>query len=240
MFFADRWSYGLQAIVALGLLAACGDKESTTARQEDASRELALYESMFVKHANNPEPEARIAFLSGFSFLPPQGENWIEGPRKPEPDPNNYGLAHRLSFSKLLPQNDERGPHTVLANIFTMRVTRQNKELDPKEFIRFRMRVAMASDKVVKDSKVVSQKAELDDTLGYQCFRYDAVFENLGVVGFRGVPFKIDNHVMECIAPSRNFVVRMQYGQMTPPDVESIDITQEGEGFLKSLQFTSQ
>jgi hypothetical protein len=194
---------------------------------------------MFVKYANNPEPEGRITFLSGFSFLPPQGENWIEGPRKPEPDPNNFGLVHRLAFAKLLPQNEERGPHTVLANIFTMRVTRQNKELEPKEFMRFRMRVTLASDRVVKNSKVVSQKADLDETLGYHCFRYDAEFENLGVVGFRGVPFKIDNHLIECIAPSRDFVVRMQYGQMTPPEVEAIDITREGEGFLKTLQFTS-
>jgi hypothetical protein len=85
----------------------------------------------------------------------------------------------------------------------------------------------------------VFQKAVLDETLGYRCFRYDAVFENLGVAGFQGVPFKIDYHLMECIAPSREFVVGLQYGQMTPPDVEPIDIAREGEAFLWSLQFDS-
>lgn len=238
MFFGHRRCWSVFAAVALALLAACDDKETIAAAQADASQALALYESMFVKYANNPEPHGRITFLSGFSFSPPQGDNWIEGPRKPEPDPSNYGLVHRLAFSKLLPQEEERGPHTVLANVFTMRVERQNKVLDPQEFMRFRMRITMAADKVVKNSKVTSQRAELDETLGYQCFRYDAVFENLGVAGFRDVPFKIDYHLMECMAPSRELVVRMLYGQMTPPGVEPVDIKREGEEFLKSLQFS--
>ncbi len=93
----------------------------------------------------------------------------------------------------------------------------------------------MGSDKVLKNMKVRSQKGELIELSGYQCFRYDAEFENYGVIGFRGIPFKINNHMMECMAPSREFVVRMQYGQMLPPDVEP----SEGEEFLKSLRFTS-
>ncbi len=200
---------------------------------------LIQYETSYFKYANNPEPENRITFLSGFTFVPPQGENWIEGPRKPEPDPNNYGLVHRLAFIKLVPQDEERGPQTVLASVFTMRITRQNKTADPQDFMRFRMRTTMTADKVVKNTKVVSQKGELDKTLGYQCFRYDAVIENYGVVGFRGQPFKVDNHLIECMAPSREIMVRLQYGQMVPPGVELIDITREGEGFFKSLQFTS-
>ncbi len=228
----------LGALIALGL-GACGRNESTNASQSEASQAVAQYESMSFKYANNPEPDSRITFLSGFTFVPPQGENWIEGPRKPEPDSNNYGLVHRLAFAKILPQDQERGPHTVLANVFTMRVMRQNKTADPQDFMRFRMKATIAADKVVKNSKMIAQKGELDETLGYQCFRYDAVFENYGVVGFRGVPFKVDNHIMECMAPSREFVVSLQYGQMVPPDVEPIDITREGEGFFKSLQFTS-
>jgi len=31
----------------------------------------------------------------------------------------------------------------------------------------------------------------------------------------------------------------MLYGQMTPPEVEPINITRDGEGFLKSLQFST-
>ncbi len=240
MFFGHRQSVALLAIAILGLLTACNENENIAASQAETSEALMLYENMFVKYANNPEPQERITFLSGFSFVAPQGENWIEGPRKPEPDPSNYGLVHRLAFVKILPQDEERGPHTVIANVYTMRMSRQNMTIDPKEFLRFRMRTAMASDKVAKTPTVsISKKAELDETLGYQCFRYDTVLENRGVSGFRGVPFNVDNHVMECIAPSREFLVRMQYGQMTPPDVEPVNITQEGEDFLKSLQFNS-
>lgn len=227
----------LGAVIALGV-GACSQNESSGASESDASQ-VAQYETMSFKFANNPEPENRITFLSGFTFVPPQGENWIEGPRLPEPDPNNYGLVNRLGFVKLLPQDQERGPHTVLASVSTIRETRQNKTIDPQEFMRFRLRSTMAADKVATNLKAVSQKGELDETLGYQCFRYNVVFENYGVIGFRGMPFKIDNHVMECAAPSREFVVRLIYGQMVPPGVQPIDIAREGEDFFKSLQFTS-
>ncbi len=216
-----------------------GRNERNSASEFGASQALTQYKTLYFKFANNPEADVRIKFLSGFSFVAPQGENWIEGPRKPEPDPSNYGLVNRLAFVKLLPQDEERGPHTIIANVYTMRIARQNLTVDPQEFIRFRMRSTLAADKLVKNFKVISQKAELDQTLGFQCFRYDAVFENYGVVGFRGLPFKIDNHLMECVAPSREFVVRLAYGQMTPPDMQPIDIAREGEGFFKSLQFTS-
>ncbi len=227
----------LGAVSALGV-SACSQNDNSSASESDASQ-VTQYETMFFKFANNPKPDNRITFLSGFTFVPPQGENWIEGPRLPEPDPNNYGLVNRLGFVKLLPQDQERGPHTVLASVSTIRETRQNKTIDPQEFMRFRLRSTMAADKVATNLKAVSQQGELDETLGYQCFRYNVVFENYGVIGFRGMPFKIDNHVMECAAPSREFVVRLIYGQMVPPGVQPIDIAREGEDFFKSLQFTS-
>jgi hypothetical protein len=224
----------LGAIIALTL---CGH-ENASASKTNASQ-APLYQSTFFKYANNPEANQRITYYSGFSFLAPQGENWIEGPRQPEPDPLNYGLVHRMVFTKLLPQDEQRGPHSVLANVHTIRLTRQNQSIDPREFMAYRMRLVMGSDKVLKNIKISSQKGELIELSGYQCFRYDAVYENYGVIGFRGIPFKINNHMTECMAPSREFVVRMQYGQMVPPNVEPIDISREGEEFLKNLRFTS-
>jgi hypothetical protein len=226
-------------IVALGAIVALtvSSPDSATAAQSNSSQ-APLYQKMMFKYANNPQAEQRIAYYPGFSFAPPQGENWIEGPRQPEPDASNYGLVHRMVFTKLVPQDEQRGPHSILANVHTMRVARQNQAVEPKELMNYRMRLTMAGDKVAKNMKIVSQRGQLTDISGYQCFRYDLTMENYGVLGFRGIPFKIDNHLIECIAPSRELVVRMQYGQMVPPNVEPIDITREGEEFLKSLQFT--
>ncbi len=222
------------AIIAL----AVSGLESASGAQSNASQ-APLYQKMIFKYTNNPQAEQRITFYAGFSFAPPQGDNWIEGPRQPDPDPSNYGLVHRMVFTKLLPQDEQRGPHSILANVHTMRVARQNQAIDSKELMNYRMRLVMGGDKVAKNMKVVSQKGQLTQISGYQCFRYDLTMENYGVIGFRGVPFRIDNHLVECIAPSRELVVRMQYGQMVPPNVEPIDITQEGEEFLKSIEFTS-
>lgn len=227
-------------IAVLGVivaLAVCGHGNAYAAKSN--ASQAPLYQTTFFKYTNNPEPEQRITYFAGFSFLPPQGENWIEGPRQPEPDPSNYGIVHRIMFTKLLPQDEQRGPHSVLANVHTIRVTRQNQAIDPKEFLRYRMRLTMGSDKILKNMKVLAQKGDLIEISGYQCFRYDTEFENYGVTGFRGIPFRIKNHLIECMAPSREFMVRMQYGQMVPSDVEPIDITREGEEFLKSLRFTS-
>jgi hypothetical protein len=227
-------------IIALGVIGALAAADCAIAKTSRSNASQAsLFQNFFFKFANNPEPEQRITYYAGFSFLAPQGENWIEGPRQPEPDPANYGLVQRMVFAKLLPQDEQRGPHSVLANVHTIRLTAQNRSVDPKEFMSYRMRLTLGGDKVSKNIKVVSQKAELTEMSGFQCFRYDSILENYGVIGLRGIPFKIDNHLIECMAPSREFVVRMQYGQMRPPNAEVIDIRHEGEEFLKSLRFAS-
>lgn len=227
-------------IIMLGAIGALTIVDSAIAKTARSNAgQASLFQNFFFKFANNPQPEQRITFYAGFSFSAPQGENWIEGPRQPEPDPANYGLVQRMVFTKLLPQDEQRGPHSVLANVHTIRLTAQNRSVDPKELMGYRLRLTLGGDKVTKNIKVVSQKAELTEVSSNQCFRYDSVLENYGVIGFRGIPFKIDNHLIECMAPSREFVVRMQYGQMIPPNVEPIDISREGEEFLKSLRFES-
>jgi hypothetical protein len=61
---------------------------------------------------------------------------------------------------------------------------------------RWSQKNSVAGDKVAKNMKVVSQKGELTEISGYQCFRYDLTMENYGVIGFRVARFKIDSHLM--------------------------------------------
>jgi hypothetical protein len=193
-------------------------------------------EAFAFKYANNPGPGERITYLQGFSLTSPQGENWIEGPREPLPDPKNHGTVHRLRFIKLFPQQEGAALHAGGADVFTMFPA--YKPPDPKDFMRFRLRGTMAFDKSLSNRYTLSQKGELDDSLGYECFRYETVFEIRNVEGQKDVPFTVRNRMMECLSPARNLAVRLVYGQMTAPGIEPADMTAEGEEFFRSLRFS--
>jgi hypothetical protein len=231
----------LGAVVALGLLGACDDNSKVTAASATSE---SVHDNLFYKYANNPESEKRITFFAGFSFLPPQGEHWIEGPRQPEPDPNDFRPRPRIIFNKILPQNEKFAPHTVFAMVNTIRVHPQAKSsilADPRGYLEYVLKLTIETDKVNSSSgrtKVISQKGELMELVGRQCLRYDIIAEDRGVVGYRGTPLKLDYHSIQCLAPSGDFLVGMIYSQRTPPELEPVDITREGEDFLMSLRFS--
>jgi hypothetical protein len=199
--------------------------------------------SVVVRFAGNTNSDERIE-LPGFSVSPPRGEYWIEGPRLPEPDPNYHGVQSRLHFVRVLPQNSEVGPHMAFAQVSTMFLSEWDRRLasaNVRDFMRFRMKYTMASDKVSAGprKKLKSQRAELDRSIGYTCFKYDVVVEDRGVKGFPDVPFVSDFHFYECIDPSLKLIVSLYYGQSVHPEAKPVDISREGQKFLKSLKFTS-
>jgi hypothetical protein len=114
---------------------------------------------------------------------------------------------------------------------------------NPRDFMQFRMKYAMASDKVAMTGtqfKLISQQAELDRTIGYTCWQYHAVTEESGVKEFPDVPFVFDVHSYECIAPSSKMIVTLNYTQRRHLEAKPVDVTREGDRFLKSLKFTKQ
>ncbi len=223
----------ISVLIVLCVVSGCGRNENGT--QSDVGSPTS-YEAFAFKYANNPGPGERITYLQGFSIVAPQGENWIEGPREPAPDQKNHGTIHRIRFFKLFPQHEGAALHAGGADVFTMFPAQ--KPLDSKDFMRFRLRGTMAFDKALTNRHTLSQKGEPDDSLGYECFKYETVFENRNVEGQKDVPFTVRNRMMECLSPSRNLVVRLTYGQMTAPGVEPTDMTSEGEEFFKSLRFS--
>ncbi len=208
------------------------------------------YELWQTEHANtalqfvgNTNSDGRIE-LPGFSVSPPRGEYWIEGPRLPEPDPNDHGVQSRLHFVRVLPQNSQFGPHTAFAHLSTAFLSEWDRRLasaNVRDFMRFRMKYMMASDKASAgpEKKIISQHAQLDHSIGYTCFKYDVVLEDRGVKGFPDVPFVSDFHFYECIDPSLKLIVGLYYGQSVHLEAKPVDVRQEGEKFLKSLKFTS-
>lgn len=82
-----------------------------------------------------------------------------------------------------------------------------------------------------------SVEAKLDDTLGV-CFRIDVISEDRGAPGTMNSPALIDVRGYECLAPSSRFYIRAFYSQRTPANAEPVDLSSEGEAFLKSLEFS--
>jgi hypothetical protein len=94
------------------------------------------------------------------------------------------------------------------------------------------MKIAAETDKVSSgDKTLLSQTLDLDETLGYSCYRYDVVSEDS--------EFAFDFHQYSCIDPLLTFVVYLQYSQRSPLGVDPANISKEGDGFITSLKFVS-
>ncbi len=189
----------------------------------------------------NRNPDERIE-LPGFSIAPPQGENWIEGPRYPEPDPDDFGPQIRLAFIKVMRQDPEYGPHSIFARVVTTFLAESDQRIaaaNVRDFMRFRMRLAMARDKVSAAPRYTlrSQKAELDQSIGYVCWKYDLILEDREVEKFPGTAFVIDRHSYECINRSFKLLATLLYSQLVHPDAKPEDVSREGNKFLRSLKF---
>jgi len=225
----------IMAIFAAGVLVArdCDEGAYAAASSPDP-HDVSVF-----RFASNPEAEKRIVFTE-FSVLAPQGENWIEGPRLPEPPTKDFGIREIMKFSKLLPQDDRHGPHTALATVSVMRTTATTKAAirkDASAFLGFRMGIVAQSNDVGR-MKLVWRQGQLDTSLGYQCFRFDFLSEDRGVPLFKDVPFKMYGHDMECISPSSDFIVALHYSERVPPEEEPVGLFRDCEVFMRSLQFS--
>jgi len=228
---------GKRAIVLAMLVAAvlvARDGEETVS----ASSSLSESHVLLFKFVNDPRTEARIIF-SGFSIMPPEGEGWIKGPRQPEPEAGDYGWQNRITFSRILPQNEEHGPHEAWARVSTVQIRPESKALilnDPRALFRYRIRAILDWNNMGR-MQLVSSKAKLDSPAGYQCFILELVAEDRGVPNFPRIPFRIFAHQLECVAPKAGFMVALVCSERVPPGEESIGLARECEGFLNSLQF---
>ena len=237
-----RWTCLLLA--ALQLVPPSVGSRAETAGAPHFQSAFLEHDRMTFQKSRNPQANERIE-LPGFSVAPPQGEDWIEGPRFPEPDPDNFGPQIRLAFIKVVRQAPEYGPHSVFARVVTTFLSEPDQRIaaaNVRDFIGFRMRLTMARDKVSAAPRygLRSQKAELDQSIGYVCWRYDLILEDRGVEKFPDAAFVIDFHSYECIDRSFKLLVTLLYSQRVHQDAKPVDISSEGNKFLKSLKFVER
>lgn len=229
------------AIMLSALLAACAPQSGGASF---STATVAALHDLAVESAGNPNPKAPIEF-DGFSILPPQGEHWIQ--QRHPPDPKSTWLQP-IAFLKVLPQhNPEHGIHTVVANVEARKLTeterRQTATKEGREdFLNFGLQVLAENDRVNAESKqdrIISTKGHLDSSLSYDCLKYDVFAETQHVKGFEGRRFYVEFHTYACIDPESKMIVKLAYAQRLPPNTTPVDLSVEGESFLKSLKFTT-
>jgi hypothetical protein len=229
------------AIGVLSLVAGCSGPEGGTP-ETAAMGAAALHETLTFKFAANPGKGQRERIdLAGISIVPPQGDNWIEGPHHPEPNTDYFGLQPLVTFVKVVPQKSADS-HSVLARVLIAYLPwneRPTAANDQKDYIRYMMEKELATARVSKAGRfpVKTVEAKLDDTLGV-CFRIDMISEDRGAPGTANLPAIIDTHGYQCLAPSSRFYIFAFYTQRTPANSDPVDLTNEGEAFLKSLEFS--
>ncbi len=237
---------GIVLSVLFLLLSACARSDEVSAVSSDQFIG-ALHDSHEFAPAGNPNPNARID-LGGFSILPPQGEHWIEEPFPPKSLGGDWAL--RVLFVKVLPQpQPEQGMQSAIAAVQTMTLSPQLRQLlqdqqNRQKYLRALANTLVEQAKVEAESqpqkfRVISEKAEPDYAIGYDCIRWDHAGEVLAVPNFEGKPFLLESHVYQCLDPSHSMLVQLGYSQRTPRALKPVDITSEGEGFLKSLRFAA-
>ncbi len=233
------WSAGAVLVLAV-FVAACGKEEAKspqakTSVQDDTAK---LHDTMTFKIAGNPNPAERIQFPD-FSIVAPQGERWIER-RLPEPPSNYGGFLPRIMFVKVVQQTTD-APHSVIAQVSTLQILSAADKVsiitNPREYMKFMMDYEVQINKLTTDRlRVKSIEAKMDETLGI-CYRLDIEVEDRGVYGFPNTAFILDVHQYECANPDGRLIAKIEYSQRRPPEANAVDLSREGEDFLKSFKF---
>lgn len=236
-----RWRLKLvPSLLLSAFCAAC----TATGGLADAPLQTApvIHDALVAGPATAPDPKDRIQF-AGFSILPPQGEHWVEWPRLQAGDDwKIYAM-----FWKVVPQPGPAvGPHTVFAQVKAMEIPiemgRQlTTEKSRQDFLQFVMNASVEADKAQSTGRLrlLSIAASPDQSIGYDCFKYDAVAEDRGIAGFEGKAFTMDFHAYTCLDPALKVIVQLLYSQRVPPGRVPIDLKAEGDSFLKGLSFTT-
>jgi hypothetical protein len=233
---------GVGVVLIAGLLAACAAREDDAA--VSTQEIIALHDSHAFAPAGNPNPAARIQ-IDGFSILPPQGERWIEEPITP---PAEEGWTFRIVFTKIIAQpQPQLGPHTVVAVAKTFNFPPELRQRLADKETRRRFLTATSQALVAKlraeaeaepsKYRLISAKADPDYSLGYDCIKGEYTVEQLADPSFVGRVFLLEVHAYRCLDPAHSMSVEMFYSQRTPRGINPIDLTSEGEPFLKSLRF---
>jgi hypothetical protein len=174
----------------------------------------------------------------GFLCTTSEGENWFIGPFPIVAIPAELGppLCDVLFVKVLSRITRPEEAHTifVLRWIAQVNVGFQTSE----EFLRFVER--LIKENSLPRYRLLESNAQLDNSLGSVCVRYERTVEDVGVPQFPSSVFIETDKGFFCIHPrASRFVVTVTYSQRFFKGQRPLSLEQEIEPVFKSLTFTS-
>lgn len=171
-------------------------------------------------------PTERLEF-EGFSFLPPQGENWFvfSSERRRQLGPDVIASFQKLNRPLSI-------THTVNAIV-------RGGQIPPTEGrAELPQRIARLNFVQTERERPISVNVSSDSTLAPDCVRYDGIVEDRGVPRFPGSVFVTEMHGFVCLRPDLlDAYIEIQYSQRRLQEESPLSLEAEGESFLRSLVF---
>ncbi len=236
-----RHSLGPVAMSLLLVLSGCAGTERPAGPSVEAA--YLLHGLIADGLGGGPDPKERKQF-SGFSVMPPDGPDWSESAAEPSDD---HWKTQIIFWRAIAEPHPERGPHTAFAVVRNIALTSEIRSRletvdDQRGFMEAMMNQTLLTDQAAAIAagglRIAYQKAVLDETLGYECFSYAVAMEGRGSSEDKEFDFVMDLHSFICLDPALGMIVQTAYSQLVPRGDTAIDLSREGDAFLKSIVFS--
>ena len=162
--------------------------------------------------------------LEGYSVLPPQGNNWFELRRDKQ----------RALFGKKI----ESRTHSFVATATSSLINEKfEKSGQFQEYID-RMRIA---DVDPARYKIVEYNSGFDSSFPAWCVKYRVKTADRGAPYAPGGALLLEHFGVTCLHPTLpGLVIDVGYSERGRPAEISAEMRAEGEGFMRSLKFTTR
>jgi len=170
------------------------------------------------------DPNKRVEF-HGFSVLPPSGKNWFVV--DPPTLPKGYTSAETVQFTKVPGK---------MHSVYVMAMLVNPAAPQTLEDLRFQV---LEDSKGEPRFKPVKTEAYLAKCFGYDCVRFDLLFQDHAPADFPGTVLMLSRRGFIVPHPyASGFEVWVESSERFKPLTSRYPLDAELEPFLKSLQFT--
>ena len=172
----------------------------------------------------------------GFSVLPPKGDNWSIGsfPNVAQSAELGPRLCSLLFVKMVADNGTPKGSHTAFALGW---ISKPNHVIQTADELLSTVERQMKQD-LLPRYRLLQHEAQVDNSLGSTCVRYERMVEDLRVPQFPGSVFIETDKGYECIHPTAStFVVFISYSERFLKGQKPLVLEEEIAPFFKSLLF---
>lgn len=170
-----------------------------------------------------PSP-AKPYQMDGYEVMPPPGQSWFEMKKE----------RHFIYFGKRLGSPT----HSFIAIALSAPV---DEAFESPEGFREHVAKQLADNPGDARSKITIAAVELDPESGPFCVRYQTKTEDRGAANAKGRALLAETVGLSCLhTTSKNLAIDVSYTERGLPAEIGTLLRDEGEGFIRSLKFTSR